>query len=154
MFVYRPHVHGPQEITTPDLLLDLPLASDLWSPPRDRPLRAAWVVVAAHYAPLVTVGFLDGEHPWIIARVAWRLTDLAEGFAAMTITLRSPRGETEEALAGATIPDPARGQASFVPMAVDPLDRPAWASVRLTDGTLDRSIGHRIQFSTRPGSSP
>lgn len=151
MFVYRPHVQGAKDITTPDIVLDLPLSSEVWSPPRTGPIGAALVIVAAHYAPLVTVGLTDRGMPWIIARGAWRLTDLPARWPGMAITFTSGQGEVRQVLSGNAPPEPPRGRAVFVPVA-SALSDPGWCRVTLADATLARSITHTMQFSQHPES--
>lgn len=151
MFVYRPHVQGAKDITTPDIALDMTLWSEVWSPPRSGPIGAALVLVAAHFAPLVTVGFLDQGTPWIIARGAWRLSDVTAGWSGISITFASTRGETPRNLSGLVPPEPASGRAVFVPVG-SALTDPQWCRVTLTDATLARSITHTIQFSQHPES--
>lgn len=152
MFVYRPHVQGLQDITTPDLILDQALASDVWSPPRAGPIAAAWVVVAARYAPLITVGLLEANRPWIIARTAWRLSDLDARWSGLSIAFDSSRGDAIELLADRTPPVTERGTASFQPMNAPVVTSPQRCRVTLTDTTLGRSIVHEIRFSPRPES--
>lgn len=152
MFVYRPHVQGLKDITTPDLILDQALASDVWSPPRGGPIAAAWVVVAAHYAPLITVGLLEANRPWIIARTAWRLSDLDARWSGLSIAFGSSQGEVIERLAGRAVPVTERGTASFLPMNTPTVTSPQWCRVTLADSTLGRSIVHEIRLSPHPES--
>ena len=151
MFVYRPHVRGAEIITTPDLILDMALATDTWSPPLESEIGAAWVIVAAQNAPLVTVGLLENGRPWVISRQAWRLSDVMPGWSALSLAFHTQAGESRESLAGVAVPHPTRGEARFV-VAAAPIVAPGWCCVELLDTLTGRSIAHRIQFSSKPES--
>jgi hypothetical protein len=139
MFLYRPHVHGLEMTTTPDLILDLPgLSSEVQWHARKPAVAPAWVVVAAGYGSLITVGLLDGTAPWIIARAAWRLADvrmedLEIGFNGAMARLKGDASA------------PPAGQARFV-AALPPLARPQACEVSLVDRRLGRRVAHCVQF--------
>lgn len=140
MFVYRPHVHGLEATTTPDLILDLPaLSSDLQWHGRKDAVAAAWVVVAAGYGPLLTVGLLDGAAPWIISRQAWRLADVR--LQDLEILLQGSAAP----VAGDASP-PAPGLARFVAARIPALAKPQACEVCLRDRRLGRHLAHSVQF--------
>lgn len=152
MFVYRPHVQGSKDMTTPDLVLDQALASDVWSPPRAGPIGAAWVIVVAQYAPLLTVGLTENGRPWILARTAWRLSDLDPRWSGLTIGFASSQGEALERLSDRTAPAAVRGTAMFLAMHASAVVSPRWCRVTLEDAARGRSIVHEIQFTPNPES--
>lgn len=140
MFVYRPHVHGLEVTTTPDLILEMAgLSSDVQWTRRNASVASAWVVIAAGYGPLLTVGLLDGTTPWIIARNAWRLADVK-------------LDDLEIAFGGQSAPfagdasAPAAGQVRFVAASLPPLAGPAECAVSLSDRRLGRRLGHSLRF--------
>lgn len=138
MFLYKPHVQGVALVTTPDLILEHSgLSSAVQWRGRKPAVRAAWVVIAAYYGPLLTVGLLDGDTPWILCRSAWRLSEVDLQQVAISFGGRS--GPLS------TAPSPRPGQAVFLPV-LEPLTHPASCEVQLEDRSLGRSLKHSLVF--------
>lgn len=140
MIVYRPHVHGLDITTTPDLILEMTeLSSDVQRIRRKASVAAAWVIVAAGYGPLLTVGLLDGTEPWIIARNAWRLADVNLDDLEIAFGGRSSPFAGDASA-------PAAGQARFVAASLPALADPETCDVCLFDRRLGRRISHCLQI--------
>lgn len=139
MFVYRPHVHGLKEVTTPDLILDeIGLSSAVQWQGRKPSIGAAWVLVAAHYGTLLSVGLLDGDTPWIIARTAWRLADVR------LQDLEIEFGRTAAITGNASAPS--RGHVRFTAAPLPSLEFSGSCEVSLHDRRLRRRLHHPLQF--------
>jgi len=88
-FLYKPHVHGPEGITTPDVIIDhvilnsdetteyispQTLTSDTYiTGPRSLEVSPAYAKIAAGAGTLIAPAFyLVAERRWIVSRRAWR----------------------------------------------------------------------------------
>lgn len=147
MFVYRPHIFGRERITTPDIAIAIAIDAGVWHAPRAGALTPAWVVVAAGYGPLLTVGFLLNGQPWNLSRAAWRLAELDGA------RIRASCDGASALVEVTALPSPDRGRVAFVPIpgaaSVDAA-RSGTYRIQLHDGSLDRRIDHAITIASNP----
>lgn len=165
MFMFHPHVHGPDVVTTPDILIEHASrlgrtrpevfgASDLSSAisvdARATDLFPSVVVIAGHPAPVLSVGFDGGRGRAIVGRQAWRLSDVKSQLDRLLFRIRrlSKTGElvSEHRLPGLPDTDPSRASAVFCSddsLCVDATGV-EWCEAEIFDPVLDRSILHRL----------
>ena len=158
MFLFKPHVTGPEgAITTPDVIIDA-LFVDGAKQPLSRLTQQAWqeaeetVTTRAAYAltalgggALISPALVVSDGLVIVARSGWRLANLDRHIGAVTLNGRrladlampadliNAAGGTEDALP--------RG---FMLLQTAPGDT---AEAVLADGTLGRELTHRAHFT-------
>lgn len=98
LYIFKPHVEGPEgNITTPDIVIDrvfvdggvVPvnnLTSETYlQAEQDDTARAAYVVTALGGGALIGPAAILGANRVIVARCAWRLNNLDDGIADVTL---------------------------------------------------------------------